>query len=87
MKARGKKSFALRYGNMGFGGLMFIFMMGMHLFSNWPFPRGTNASDYVYILIKLLGWPLAEYSWGISMCRFSEEYSSDRSSQSPMNRM
>jgi hypothetical protein len=85
-KARGKKSFALRYGTMGFGGLMFIFMTGMHVLFNRPFPRGMIGSDYVYILINLLAWPLAGYSWGVSMWRFYEEYFSDRSGQPPMSR-
>jgi len=85
-KARGKKSFALRYGAMGFGGLMFILMTVMHLLRKSSFSRALTDSDYVYILINLLIWPLAGYSWGVAMWRFYEDYFSDRSSQPPTSR-
>ena len=84
-KARGKKSFALRYGVMGFGGFMVIFMTVAFWLRNSPFPRGMTAF-YVDVVINLLIWPLAGYSWGISMWRVYEEYFSDRSGQPPTSR-
>jgi hypothetical protein len=85
-KARGKKSYALRYGAMGFGGLMFICMTVMDLLRKSPFPRALTVSDYAYIVINLLIWPLVGYSWGLAMWRFYEDYFSDRSSQPPPRR-
>jgi hypothetical protein len=84
-RARGKRSFALRWGAMGFGGLMFTSMIVMHSLIKSPFSRGMTDFDYGYIVINLL-WPLAGYRWGVSMWRFYEEYFSDRNAQPPTSR-
>jgi len=85
IKARGKKSYVLRYGVMGYGSLMFIFMTVAFWLRHSPFPRGMSGF-YVDVLINLLIWPLAGYSWGLAMWRFWEDYYSDRRGQQPKNR-
>ena len=84
-KARGKKSFALRWGAMGFGGLMFTSMMVMHSLVKSPFSQRMTDFDYGYVVINLL-WPLAGYRWGVFIWRFYEEYFSDRNGQPPTSR-
>jgi len=71
MNAKGKKSFVLRTGVIGWGGLMFAVMTltGLH-----KSPR-HNAIDYVFeVGLNLLIWPLAGFFLGRSMWDFYETW-------------
>jgi len=72
LKAKGKKSFILRVGVIRFGGFMFVVMLAGALISKPPFPR--EAIDYAFdIIINLLVWPLAGYTFGFCMWHFYEK--------------
>ncbi|HLX85152.1 MAG TPA: hypothetical protein VKR59_14725 [Terriglobales bacterium] len=80
-KAKGKKSFVLRIGVLGWGGFMFIAMTAQSLIGH-PFQHQTVY--YVSeIAINLLIWPLAGYFFGKRMWDFYEMYFGEENRQTP----
>jgi hypothetical protein len=81
-KARGKKSFVLRVGVLGWGGLMFIAMTVPDLIRK---PRFQHQTIYYVgeIVINLLIWPIAGYFFGKSMWGFYEMYFGEENRQTP----
>jgi hypothetical protein len=66
-RQRGRKSFILRRGVLGWGGFMFIFMTCMSIFID------HRKIDWHYVIISLIIWPLAGYGYGLSMWCWAEE--------------
>jgi hypothetical protein len=82
-KVRGKKSFALRVGVLGWGGLMVVVMTTTSLASR---PH-RQTIDYVFeIAINLLIWPIAGYFFGRSMWDAWETYFGEQNQQRPPSR-
>jgi hypothetical protein len=81
-KARGKKSFVLRVGVLGWGGLMFIAMTAQDLVRK---PRFQHQTVYSFgeIAINLLIWPIAGYFFGKRMWDFYEMYLGEENRQTP----
>jgi hypothetical protein len=64
--SRGKKSFILRIGVLGWGGFMFAVMTAQELIRSSHLPR--SLMDYGFdIAINLLIWPIAGYCFGLAM--------------------
>jgi hypothetical protein len=81
-KARGKKSYVLRVGVLGWGGLMVVAMTAQDLIRS---PRLQHQTLYYVgeIAINLLIWPVAGYFWGKRMWDFYEMYFAQESRQMP----
>jgi hypothetical protein len=80
-KARGKKSFVLRFGVLEWGGLMVLVMTTQYLIRKPLFPR--RMIDYVVeVAINLLIWPIAGYFFGSFMWAFYETYFDEHNRQS-----
>jgi hypothetical protein len=67
IRQRGKRSFAFRYGALGWGGFMVVFMTSATAFVE------HKRLDWLYLLINVLLWPLAGYIWGLWMWRWLDE--------------
>lgn len=66
-KAKGKKSFVLRHGVLGWGGFMFIAMTAQQLI--------RKPADYPFVIVlNLLIWPIGGYLFGNWMWRYYETY-------------
>ncbi len=61
MRGRGKQSYALLNGALGWGGLMFLLMSCVKIFVE------HERLDLPYIVIGVLIWPLGGYCWGLWM--------------------
>jgi hypothetical protein len=75
-KARGKNSFVLRTGVLGWGGFMFIAITGQDLIRK----RHSHHAAIYYVLtvaVNLLIWPIAGYFFGKRMWGFYETYFGD----------
>jgi hypothetical protein len=82
-KARGKKSFILRIGVLGWGGFMALAMTTEYLLRKPLFPR--QMSDYiVHAAINLLIWPISGYFFGARMWSFYETYFDEHNPQSTL---
>ena len=81
-KARGKKSFVLRVGVLGCGGLMFIAMTADDLIRK---PRLNHQTIYYVatVAVNLLIWPLAGYFFGNCMWSIYETYFGDENMRRP----
>jgi hypothetical protein len=67
IRQRGKRSFAFYYGALGFGGFMIIFMTCATVFYE------HKNLDWPLVILGVLVWPLAGYSWGLWMWRWIDE--------------
>ncbi len=83
-KARGKNSYALRRGVLGWGALMFVMMSAQDLIRK---PRFSHQPTYYIadIAINLLIWPIAGYFWGTRMWNFYEMYFGEQNQQRPFH--
>ena len=81
-KARGKKSFVLRVGVLGWGGFMFIAMTAQDLIQK---PRFQHQTVYHVgeVALNLLIWPIAGYFFGKIMWGFNEMYFGEENRQTP----
>ncbi len=63
-----KRLFAFRYGSLGWGGLMFIFITCLDVFDH------HYKLDWPLVFVSLIVWPLAGYGWGMWMWNWCEEH-------------
>jgi hypothetical protein len=81
-KARGKKSYILRVGVLGWGGLMFIATTAQDLIRK-PWFQHQTVYYVGEIAINLLIWPIAGYFFGKRMWSFYEMYFGAENSRTP----
>jgi hypothetical protein len=81
-RARGKKSFVLRSGILGWGGFMFMAMTAQELIRE----RHPHQQMIYYVGIiapNLVIWPIAGYFFGNSMWRYYETYFGEENMRRP----
>jgi hypothetical protein len=82
IRAGGKRSFALRWGVLGWGGFMVVAITASDLIRKRPFSH--QPIYYIAdIAVNLLIWPIAGYFFGARMWRFYEMYFGEQSQQRP----
>ncbi len=81
-RARGKKSFVLRVGVLGWGGFMVIAMTAQDLIRE---PHSHHETIYYVglVAVNLLIWPIAGYFFGNSMWGYYETYFGEENIQRP----